>query len=97
MQIRPLPNEPRRFQMFIGGRFTSGISGQYITRLSPGHGVPVAEWPSGVAADAEAGIAAARQAFDKGPWPRMSAGERAAVLFRIADLIEQNASKPASR
>jgi acyl-CoA reductase-like NAD-dependent aldehyde dehydrogenase len=91
MQIRPLPSEPRRFQMFIGGRFTSGISGQYITRLSPGHGVPVAEWPSGIAADAEAAIAAARQAFDKGPWPRMSAGARAAVLFKIADLIEQNA------
>jgi len=91
MQIRPLPSEPRRFQMFIGGRFTSGISGQYITRLSPGHGVPVAEWPSGIAADAEAAIAAARQAFDKGPWPRMGAGARAAVLFKIADLIEQNA------
>jgi betaine-aldehyde dehydrogenase len=88
-----LPAEPRRFQMFIGGRFTPGSSGQTMTRNSPGHGVPVATWPSGGAADAEAAIDAARAAFDRGPWPRLSAGERARVLFKVADLIERDAEE----
>ena len=34
---------------------------------------------------------AARHAFDSGPWPRMTAEERAATLCRLADLIEDNA------
>ncbi len=88
-----LPTEPRRFEMFIGGRFTAGRTGQFITRHSPGHGVPVASWPSATADDAQDAVAAAREAFDHGPWPRMSAGERAAVLFRTADLIEQHADE----
>lgn len=74
--------------MYIGGCFTDGGGGEISTRLSPGHGVPVAQWPAGTAADTEQAIRAARSAFDTGPWPRMGAGERAAVLFKIADLIE---------
>jgi acyl-CoA reductase-like NAD-dependent aldehyde dehydrogenase len=91
MQLKSLPTEPRRFQMFIGGRWTDGASGNSMTRRSPGHGVPVAQWPAGSTEDAKAAILAARTAFDKGPWPRMSAGERAAVLFKVADLVERNA------
>lgn len=86
-----LPAEPRRFRMFIDGRWTDGSAAESIVRRSPGHGVPVAEWPAGRAEDAEAAVRAARAAFDRGPWPRMSAGERARVLARVADLIERDA------
>jgi acyl-CoA reductase-like NAD-dependent aldehyde dehydrogenase len=79
--------------MYIGGRFTDGAGGQLTTRHSPGHGTAVAQWPSGVADDAQAAITAAREAFDRGPWPGMSAGERAAVLFKVADLIERHAQE----
>lgn len=88
-----LPTEPRRFQMYIGGQFTDGVSGEMSTRHSPAHGTAVAQWPSGREADALQAIAQARQAFDDGPWPRMSAGERAALLFRVADLIERHAQE----
>lgn len=88
-----LPAEPRRFQMYIGGRFTDGAAGELTTRRSPGHGAAVAQWPSGAAEDAEAAITAARQAFDSGPWPKWGAGERAAVLFKVADLIERHAEE----
>ncbi|WP_077033633.1 aldehyde dehydrogenase family protein [Pelomonas sp. KK5] len=91
--IRSLPAEPRRFQMFINGRFTDGAGTELMTRLSPAHGVPVAQWPSGVVADSEAAIAAARAAFDHGPWPRIGAAGRSALLFRVADLIEQKAEE----
>ena len=93
MTTRTLPPEPRHFQMFIGGRSTDGVSGEMMTRRSPGHGVPVATWPAGTAADAEAAIDAARLAFDRGPWPRMSAAERARVLFKVSDLIERDAEE----
>jgi acyl-CoA reductase-like NAD-dependent aldehyde dehydrogenase len=79
--------------MYVGGAFTDGATGEVTTRRSPAHGTPVAQWPAGSAADAQRAIAAARQAFDAGPWPHMSAGERAAVLFKVADLIEQHAEE----
>jgi betaine-aldehyde dehydrogenase len=41
--------------------------------------------------DADAAIAAARKAFDSGPWPRMRAQERAAYLSRLADWIDREA------
>jgi len=88
-----LPTAPRRFRMYIGGQFTDGAAGELSTRHSPGHGVPVAQWPMGTADDAEQAIREARQAFDHGPWPRMSAGERAVVLFKVADLIAANADE----
>ncbi|WP_265258208.1 aldehyde dehydrogenase family protein [Verminephrobacter aporrectodeae] len=88
-----LPAAPRRFQMYIGGQFTDGASGQMMTRHSPGHGAAVAQWPSGVGEDAQAAIAAAREAFDNGPWPSLSAGARAARLFKVADLIERHAQE----
>ena len=83
-----LPEAPRAFEMFINGRTTTGAATGSIVRDSPGHGVPVARWPAGTVADAQAAIAAARVAFDRGPWPRLGAGARAAVLSRVADLIE---------
>jgi 5-carboxymethyl-2-hydroxymuconic-semialdehyde dehydrogenase len=45
------------------------------------------------AADLAAAVAAAREAFDDGPWPRLRAGERAAVLRRIAALIRDSADR----
>jgi betaine-aldehyde dehydrogenase len=90
MSAPSLPREPRRFRMYIGGRFTDGKTTNLMTRESPGHGVPVARWPSGSAEDAQAAVAAARQAFDRGPWPRLSAGERSQLLFKVAELIEQH-------
>lgn len=93
MSIRALPATPRQFQMYIDGAYTDAASGETITRLSPGHGVPVATWPRAGKEDTQRAIAAARRAFDEGPWAKMGAAERAKVLFRVADLIEQNAEE----
>ena len=48
---------------------------------------PWAEIALGDKADAELAVAAARRAFDEGPWPRMSAGKRRELMNRFADLI----------
>ncbi|WP_336799231.1 aldehyde dehydrogenase family protein [Kaistia sp. MMO-174] len=61
-----------------------------IERHSPATGRLVARFAEGTAADAAAAIAEAREAFDNGPWPQMTGMERAAVVRRWADLIEEN-------
>lgn len=93
MNKRSLPTEPRRFQMYIDGQSVDAASGDTITRNSPAHGVPVASWPRAGKDDTERAIAAARRAFDNGPWAGMGAAERAKVLFKAADLIEQQAEE----
>ena len=45
------------------------------------------------AAEAVAAVAAARRAFDEGPWPRMREAERAEVLRRLADLLDAHAAR----
>ncbi|OQP86757.1 sorbosone dehydrogenase [Rhizobium rhizosphaerae] len=82
----------RDFSMLIDGRWESG-EGQPIERVAPSHGVVVSRYPAGTAADAERAIAAARRAFDEGPWPRMTASERSAVLLKAADLIAARAEE----
>ncbi len=84
----PRLNVRRRYQMMVGGRSVDAGSGETIRRVSPGHAdVVVGEWPSAGPADAAKAITAARRAFDDGPWPRMSGGERSAILHRVAEGI----------
>lgn len=76
--------------LWIGGKPVASTGGERIERLSPGHGVLVSRVPSGTAIDADRAIAAARAAFDHGPWPHATAAERAKVLLKTADLIERD-------
>ena len=89
VQIRPieLKQSVRTFQMLIDGKWTNGVEGRTIERIAPSHGVTVSRYQSATKLDAERAIAAARKAFDEGPWPNMTAGERSSILLRAADLI----------
>jgi 5-carboxymethyl-2-hydroxymuconic-semialdehyde dehydrogenase len=71
----------------IGGEFTPSVSGETFETLNPATGEVLALAAAGDAADVAAAVAAARRAFDEGPWPHLKAGERAAVLRRIANAI----------
>ncbi|MGD9477234.1 aldehyde dehydrogenase family protein [Shinella sp. G-2] len=82
----------RDFRMLIDGVWTEG-SGPALERVAPGHGVVVSRYPAGTKADAERAIAAARKAFDDGPWPRMTGAERSNILLRAADLIAAKADE----
>lgn len=77
----------RDFKMLVDGAWVSSVDGGTIERTAPSHGVVVSRFQAGTKADAEKAIAAARRAFDKGPWPRMTASERSAILLKAADLI----------
>jgi betaine-aldehyde dehydrogenase len=73
--------------VLIGGRWTPSLDGRTIDVISPATEEPVAQVTLGGVKDVEAAIAAAREAFDSGPWPRMSPLERAAVLARASELV----------
>lgn len=80
----------RAYRMLIDGKEVDAASAETIARESPGHrGKVVGIWPAGSSEDAGRAIAAARRAFDAGPWARMSGAERAAILHRVADGILQ--------
>src|SRR5262245_50874257 len=87
-----LPDHARRFDLLIDGAWRS-VAGEMLTRVSPGHDVPVTEIPLAGAAEADAAILAARRAFDHGPWPRLSGAERGQLLARVADRLAARAEE----
>lgn len=77
-------------KLFINGQFVDSTSGKTFPTLDPRTGEVIAHVAEGDVEDINRAVVAARNAFDKGPWPKMSAYERSKVLFRIADLIEKH-------
>ncbi|MDG4862916.1 aldehyde dehydrogenase family protein [Streptomyces sp. T-3] len=65
----------------------NAISGATREILDPADAKPFAVVAEGGTEDADAAIAAAKQAFEDGPWPRTTIAERAALLRRVADLL----------
>jgi len=63
------------------------------TIYEPATGEPLAEVADASAADAGRAVAAARAAYARGDWSRITPAERAAVLDRMADLLEQRAGE----
>jgi betaine-aldehyde dehydrogenase len=74
--------------MYVDGRWALAADGATRELINPADGRPIAVVAEGGVADAEAAIAAARKAFDEGPWGGVSAADRAALLFRVADAID---------
>lgn len=77
------------------GHVIDGVEGPSATGLvfpsiDPYTRLPWAEVALGGKEEADRAVAAARRAFDEGPWPRMTAGERRALLHAFADLIVAN-------
>ncbi len=79
---------PRAYKLLIDGKFVDARDGRTLERNSPGHGFAVSRYAQAGAAEIEAAVQAAHKAFETGPWPRMKAGERAAILLKAADLFE---------
>ncbi|MFJ5969269.1 aldehyde dehydrogenase [Streptomyces sp. NPDC093060] len=64
-------------------------SGTTFTVVSPRDGQTLAEVADARQAEVDHAVAAARRAFDSGPWPRLAPVERGRVLLRIAELLEE--------
>lgn len=81
--------DPVFYKLLIDGQFVDARDGKHIERRSPGHGFVVSHYAQAGVVDVEAAAVAAHRAFETGPWPRMKAAERSAILLKAAELIEQ--------
>lgn len=80
-------------KLFIGGQWVEPSTSEIIEVFSPATGEKVGQAPLATKADVDAACAAARKAFDEGPWPRMTPQERQAVLAKATALIEESADE----
>ena len=82
-----LARPPYQGRLLIDGAWQDAADGQTLERRSPAHDRVVGVYALAGVADAERAIAAARRAFDEGPWPRMTGAERAAILRLVSEGI----------
>ncbi len=76
-------------QMFIDGKWTPASSGKTYDVPNPATEATIGSAPDAGVEDMQRAIAAARRAFDEGPWPRSTRTERHRALMRIADALER--------
>jgi aldehyde dehydrogenase (NAD+) len=81
-QTEPSIKNPRAF--FIGGKWQKPTGDGKLEVISPVTEEVVMTFAEAAPRDVDAAVAAAREAFDKGPWPRMSPQERGAALLKVA-------------
>jgi len=77
-------------KLFIGGKWTEPSTSEVIEVHCPATGEYVGKVPMAAAADVDAAVAAARAAFDSGPWPTTPPKERAAVIANALKLMEEH-------
>ncbi|MEV6999120.1 aldehyde dehydrogenase family protein [Streptomyces sp. NPDC093982] len=81
--------EPGR--LFIGGQWREAADGARAEVVDPSRGAVVTTVADAGAVDVDAAVRAAREAFDDGAWSGLSGRERGRVLYRVAELIRENA------
>src|SRR5262244_1154807 len=88
-----LKTEVRTYQMYINGEWVEGASKRTFPVYDPSTEEVIAQVPDADADDVNRAVAAAKTAFEQGPWGQATAQERGRVLFRLADKVRQNAAK----
>src|SRR5512142_1067709 len=87
-RVEAYVSTPRK--MLINGKWVAAKSGKTFPTYDPSTGDVLAKVAEGDKADIEEAVKAARAAFDKGPWRRMTASERGKLIWKLADLLEKN-------
>ncbi len=84
-------------RLLINGAWRDAASGETSTTVDPTTEAPITSIAKAGVSDAGDAVAAAHRAFEQGPWARMHHEERAKILFRIADLMDERAEDFAVR
>src|SRR5579864_3789069 len=84
---RFLREQPKK--LFIGGKWVEAASGKTFDSFDPATGEVLARVAEAGAEDVDRAVAAARRSFESGVWKDLPPAERAKVLWRIGDLIEE--------
>jgi phenylacetaldehyde dehydrogenase len=74
----------------IDGDWVGAASGKTFAVYNPATGSVMTEVAEAEREDVDRAVAAARRAFDQGPWPKMTGSERGRLLWKLADLIERH-------
>lgn len=82
--------------MLINGRWVDSQSGKTFPTVNPATGETICNVAEGDKADIDLAVAAARKAFESGPWPKMNASERGRLMNKLADAIEDRTDELAA-
>ncbi|GAX73966.1 hypothetical protein CEUSTIGMA_g1416.t1 [Chlamydomonas eustigma] len=80
-------------KLLINGAWVDASDGETFPIIDPRNEQTILNAASASAVDVDKAVNAAREAFDEGPWPKMSAKERGRTLFKLADLMESHSEK----
>src|SRR5262245_45829424 len=78
------------YGLLIDGKSQPSASGETFEALNPATNEVIAVVAKGGQADVDAAVAAARRAFEGGPWPKMTGLERQRLMMRLAQLLRDN-------
>ncbi|PDT81389.1 aldehyde dehydrogenase [Sinorhizobium sp. BJ1] len=81
----------QRFQSYIGGEFSDGEA--RFESIDPATGAAWAEMPEAREADVDRAVEAAHNALYEGPWSKLTATQRGKLLYKLGDLVAENAQK----
>jgi len=79
--------------MLINGKWVPAASGKTFPSYNPATGEILAHVAEGDKEDVDRAVAAARAAFEKGPWRNITPSERGRVIWKLADLLEKHAEE----
>jgi betaine-aldehyde dehydrogenase len=82
--------------MYINGVWSDSAEGKTFPIRNPSTGQVLEEVPYATQQDVESAVEAARSAFERGVWSRLTPADRANVLLKVADMLEQRAAEFAS-
>jgi acyl-CoA reductase-like NAD-dependent aldehyde dehydrogenase len=75
------------YDLLIGGKLVPALSGETFETVSPTTNQPIGRMAKAGVEDVDRAVAAARRAFDEGPWPRLTPLERSRILHRVATML----------
>ncbi len=79
--------------LFINGEFVKSQSEKTFESYNPATGEVLAHVYEADVKDIDLAVRSARKAFDEGPWSKMSASERSRIMYKLADLMEENSEE----
>lgn len=85
--------EVKATKLLINNQWVDAASGKTFPTVNPSTGDVICQVAEADQRDVDRAVTAARLAFERGPWRRMSAAERGGMLLKLADLIERNAEE----
>jgi phenylacetaldehyde dehydrogenase len=92
--ISPVKNFLSQSQkLLINGKRVDAISGETFEALDPSTNTVLTRVPKGGKEDINRAVEAARNAFENGPWRKLTVSERGKLIWKLADLIETRAEE----